>query len=514
MLGTAADVRGTLGLALANIRAYLLTGNEKFRKNFNKLWAKNTKRFADLKEQANLFAPEQQKAFETFSRGREKFAPLPEKMFTIRASKEFDASIHMLATKAAPKAGKLLTALLGAKNADATRAGGMVANQRGLLQQDTQGIAAATSTMGRSAWILLVIGLVIGSVVSFLTARSITRPVNAMTGAMGNLAANDLTVEIPGLGSRDEIGDMAQAVSVFKESMIRARDLERKQAKIDGNREVEKKQMMQQLAADFESAVGSIIGTVAAASTELQASSVTLATSVEETSQQAAAVSVASEQANGNVQTVAAATEEMSASVQEIGRQAVESSKRAHAATQEAEQTVEKVEALSEAASKIGAVVSLIQDIAEQTNLLALNATIEAARAGEAGRGFAVVASEVKELASQTAKATTDISEQISTIQESTELSAEAIGKVTSAIKDLNEIAASIASAVEEQTSATGEISGNVQQAALATQEVSTNIGEVNIAVTESSSAASQVMSASMNCRNSRKSCNRKSANS
>lgn len=495
LLGMMADVRGTLGLSLANIRAFLLTGDKDFQANFETLWVKNSKRFEDLTGSKDQLKPDQLEAFERFLASRENFAPLPAKMFGIRGSERWDAANYALKHEAAPRAGKLLTTLVGAKDDNGIRGGGMVDNQRALMTQDAENIAASVDSLTRLVWGLLGLGLVLGVAVSYLTARSIVRPVTGMTGAMARLAENDISTEVPSVARRDEIGEMAKAVQVFKENMIRAATLEQEQQNAALEAEAEKKRMMEDLANDFERAVGSIINSVSGASTELQTTAQSMTSTVEQTSMQAGVVATSSDQANSNVQTVAAATEEMAASVQEIGRQAEDSSRKAQAASAEAEETVEKVGALSEAATKIGAVVSLIQDIAEQTNLLALNATIEAARAGEAGRGFAIVASEVKDLASQTASATTDIGEQINAIQDSTQTSAEAIGKVTSAISDLNEIAASIAAAVEEQSAATSEIAGNVQQAAVASQEVSDSIGEVNQSAAGSSAAAAQVLS-------------------
>lgn len=495
LLGMMADVRGTLGLSLANIRAFLLTGDKDFQANFETLWVKNSKRFEDLTGSKDQLKPDQLEAFERFLASRENFAPLPAKMFGIRGAERWDAANYALKHEAAPRAGKLLTTLVGAKDDNGIRGGGMVDNQRALMTQDAENITASVDSLTRLVWGLLGLGLVLGVAVSYLTARSIVRPVTGMTGAMARLAENDISTEVPSVARRDEIGEMAKAVQVFKENMIRAATLEQEQQNAALEAEAEKKRMMEDLANDFERAVGSIINSVSGASTELQTTAQSMTSTVEQTSMQAGVVATSSDQANSNVQTVAAATEEMAASVQEIGRQAEDSSRKAQAASAEAEETVEKVGALSEAATKIGAVVSLIQDIAEQTNLLALNATIEAARAGEAGRGFAIVASEVKDLASQTASATTDIGEQINAIQDSTQTSAEAIGKVTSAISDLNEIAASIAAAVEEQSAATSEIAGNVQQAAVASQEVSDSIGEVNQSAAGSSAAAAQVLS-------------------
>ncbi len=242
--------------------------------------------------------------------------------------------------------------------------------------------------------------------------------------------------------------------------------------------------------------VTEVTSIVASASTEMQNTAQSLSATAEQTSQKAAAVAAAAEQASTNVQTVASAAEELSSSIEEVGRQVSESSNIAQSAATEAEQTNESVEELAVAAEKIGLVVDLISDIAAQTNLLALNATIEAARAGDAGKGFAVVANEVKSLASQTAKATGDISAQISAIQSATGNAVTAIRGIGKTISQVNEIATAIASAVEEQGAATQEIARNVQEAATGTQEVTANIAEVQKAATETGESSSQVLEA------------------
>ena len=250
------------------------------------------------------------------------------------------------------------------------------------------------------------------------------------------------------------------------------------------------------MADKFEADVKGVVETVSSAATEMQSSAESLTSTAEETNQQSTAVAAASEQATVNVQTVASATEELTASVQEVGRQVQESTRIAEEAVAEAEKTNTQVTGLAAAAQKIGDVVHLINDIASQTNLLALNATIEAARAGDAGKGFAVVASEVKNLATQTAKATEEISQQVAEIQASTNDAVAAIGQIGGTIGKMSEIARTVASSVDEQISATREIAQNIQEAATGTQEVTTNISSVREAAGETGAAATQVLHA------------------
>jgi len=337
--------------------------------------------------------------------------------------------------------------------------------------------------------------LLIGSwLFSFLT---IARPIAALTKSMLELAEGNLAVVLPGLGRKDEVGDVAAAVEKFK-IVSEQKAHEEAEAKVKQDLIVaqQRKADMHRLADTFEAAVGEIIETVSSASTQLEASASALTKTAERSQHVTTTVAAASEEASTNVNSVASATEELSSSVNEISRQVQDSARMANEAVGQARTTTDRVSELSKAASRIGDVVELINTIAGQTNLLALNATIEAARAGEAGRGFAVVASEVKALAEQTAKATGEIGQQISGIQSATLDSVTAIREISGTIEKLSEISSTIAAAVEEQGAATQEISRNVQQAAQGTHEVSSNIVDVQRGASETGSASSQVLSA------------------
>ncbi|KIZ48083.1 chemotaxis protein [Rhodopseudomonas palustris] len=330
----------------------------------------------------------------------------------------------------------------------------------------------------------------------YLVGRSVSRPLAAMTAAMIELAHGNFDVVLPGLGRRDEIGEIADAVETFK---IKAEEKAREEAAAASRQEAvaaqQRKAEMIKLADAFEGAVGEIVHIVSSASTELEASATSLTSTATRSQELATVVAASSEEASTNVQSVASATEEMASSVNEISRQVQDSARIASEAVNQAQATNDRVAELAQAATRIGDVVELINTIAGQTNLLALNATIEAARAGDAGRGFAVVAAEVKTLAEQTAKATGEISQQISGIQAATQLSVSAIKEIGDTIGRMSEIASTIAAAVEQQGAATQEISRNVQQAAQGTEQVSANITDVQRGATETGSASAQVLS-------------------
>jgi len=413
---------------------------------------------------------------------------------------------------------------------------------------------SARLTLGLlAAATIAVIVIVIGAAWYF--RRRVILPLGSLTTSVERLAAGDLEVQVAHAERQDEIGAIGRALAVFRDNAVAARALEEEAAETrrrDAERQVEdarrerealdaqhrreadereaeerrqreaaeatrqaeaarqaeaerlraeaeaqRKTELNELASSFQSAVGGVVDAVASAATEMQATATSMTGIADRTAQQSMAASAATEQAAANVQTVASASEELSASIREIAAQVANSSRIASSAVEQAQRTDAIVQGLAASAEKIGEVVGLINQIAGQTNLLALNATIEAARAGEAGKGFAVVASEVKNLATQTSKATDEIGQQIGSVQSATQEAVSAIREIGGVIGQINEIASAIAAAVEEQGAATNEIARNVEQAANGTREASANVTEVNQSAREAGSAASQVLDAS-----------------
>ncbi len=294
----------------------------------------------------------------------------------------------------------------------------------------------------------------------------------------------------------DEFSEVSRALVVFRDKLVEVDRMAEQAEEQKKRTEAEKRAMMVKMADDFDASVGGIVQTVSSASAELQATAEAMTGISQQTSTQATEASQGSQQTLHNVQSVASATEELTSTIGEISQQVAQASSASQQAVEEVGNTSRQMSALAETANKIGEVIELISGIAEQTNLLALNATIESARAGEAGKGFAVVANEVKELASQTAKATSEISQQISDIQNATHQATGSMDSVAQAISRVDEISTAIAAAMEEQSAATQEIASSVNQAAVGTQHVNDNIASVNEASQEAGAASGQVMSA------------------
>ncbi|OKH86814.1 methyl-accepting chemotaxis protein [Thalassospira sp. TSL5-1] len=404
---------------------------------------------------------------------------------SLLASKDPAEQEHLLAEKIRPIGGKLrrnLDQFTDSISDEQNELGGRVVaeNQQAIITGE----------------IIAAIAVIFGIAAAWVIGNGISRPILTITESMRKLSDGDKTVEIPGTDHKDEIGEMAAAVIVFKENMIKAEELAAEEVKAQQRRE-ERTKVIEKLTNDFDADVSVVLRTVASAATEMQATATSMTATAEETSRQSTAVAAAAEQASSNVETVAGASEELTNSIARISQQVSQSAQVANKAVAEADRTNSQVRGLAEAAQKIGDVVGLISDIAAQTNLLALNATIEAARAGDAGKGFAVVAAEVKNLANATSRATDDITSQITGIQQETNGAVGAIQSISATITEINEIASSIASAIEEQGSATEEITRNVQQASAGTREVTSNIHGVNEAASSTGAAAEQVLSAS-----------------
>jgi methyl-accepting chemotaxis protein len=467
MLGENAEEKA----ATEKILATVVEGNTKIRQQYEQ--------FITSPEERALYA-EWSKAWDEYKKGTQEVMKL-----STRDAGKMPHDAHELNTKTVNKIGidsdNILKKDIDLNNAGADKA------------KDDAAANYSSALMMLAA--ILGAAVIAGIAVSFYLIRDVSNGIASIVKPMQALGQGDLSVEIPHRGEKTEMGQMADALQIFKEALIAKRAADEAAAK-DAEAKIERGRRVDNITRDFEQMIGEIVNNVSSASTQLEASAGSLSTTAARSQELSTTVAAASEEASTNVQSVASATEELSSSVNEISRQVQESARMATDAVGQARGTTERVSELSKAATRIGDVVELINTIAGQTNLLALNATIEAARAGEAGRGFAVVASEVKALAEQTAKATGEIGQQINGIQAATQDSVNAIKEISGTIEKLSEISSTIAAAVEEQGAATQEISRNVQQAAQGTQQVSSNITDVQRGASETGSASSQVLSA------------------
>lgn len=408
------------------------------------------------------------------------------------AAAELETQLRSLVQGEMKEAAEAIEADISAINA-------IAAKKEESLKQSAHAISKTAIEVSVTA---MAIGLVGGIAFAAVVGRGIARPITRVTVSMSALAGGDLGVDIPGVGRRDEIGRMADTLDVFKQNLAETIRLREEQEAEKRRNEERRRADMLALADRFEATVGTIVDSVSSASTQLQGTAQSMSAGAQQVSGQAIAVAAASEQASANVQTVAGAAEELASAIHEIARQVRESAEVATTAFSQAEATAAQVRELSSSAQKIGEVVSLIETIAGQTNLLALNATIEAARAGETGKGFAVVAAEVKNLATQTAKATGEIASQIAAIQAATATSAASISGINDVIDRMNTISTAISASVDQQGAATKEIARNVQEASTATTEVTRNIEGVTQASEMSAASAAELLGASTDLSN------------
>ena len=354
--------------------------------------------------------------------------------------------------------------------------------------------AVSKSTLGILA--LLGAAVVIAAGLVLIVVRTVTNPIKAITGTMRKLADGDTSVAIPGAGRSDEIGEMAGAVQVFKDNALEKERLEVEQKEAEKRAEAEKRQAMQELADRFENEVGGIVEMVSSAATELQATSQQLSAAVEETEAQTSAAASGADQASGSVQTVASAAEQLSAAIQEVNGQVSSAAGKLQSTAQGARSAQSQMDALLSSVGQIDEVVEQISDVAEQTNLLALNATIEAARAGEAGKGFAVVAQEVKSLANQTRTMTDNIASQLAAVKQASRSAVDDTREIVGEVETINETTGAIAASIEQQTATTSEISRSATEAAKGTDAVSDNLGSVKQAAGHTAQASGSVSQA------------------
>jgi methyl-accepting chemotaxis protein len=376
---------------------------------------------------------------------------------------------------------------------------GSIVGVRDAFYDNAGDILNAAYSAARTSFLvaLIVLAAVIAASAGLvlMISRRVCQPIVAITASMSRLAAGDMTSAIPAGDRDDEIGAMATAVKVFKDNMVKAERLAAEQA-AENDVKMRRARALDDLTKSFEAKVSELVSGLSSSSTMMEQTARSMSSTAAATDRQAGFVANASQQTTANVQTVASATEELTSSIGEINRQVKQSSQISTRAVENVRRTGDVAQSLATGAQKIGDVVTLIQNIAAQTNLLALNATIEAARAGEAGKGFAVVASEVKSLAGQTAKATTEISEQVAAIQSASDETVAAIRNVIEVITEIDQIGYAIAAAINEQGAATQEIARNIHEAAAGTQDVTSNISGVQQAATEAGAAATRVLGA------------------
>jgi methyl-accepting chemotaxis protein len=479
--------------ATRDLRSYIHLGRDDDKNRFERSWSAAGDRIRDIGGLASTLSEDQTRALNQIRFGFLSIRKGSAAATSLRSGSGWNAPLAMLHDQVTPLTNRILDALVGP--ADATtgaRHGGLIDGQVSLLTEDTRKAAAEADSLAGALMGAALLSLVSGLAIAMLLARMIVRPISGMTSAMEDLSSGKLDIDIPGVGRRDEVGAMAGAMAVFRDTMREA-EVGRAEEATRQRAEAERLARRNAVAEDFVAKMSGLAAGFTTSSSRVAQSAGDLSSTAEATSRQAGEVAGAAELASTNVQTVAASAEELAATVREISGQVAQSAQSAETAVAEARRSEEQIRDLAGAADRIGDVVNLIKAIADQTNLLALNATIEAARAGDAGRGFAVVASEVKNLAAQTARATDEIAAKITEIQGATAQTVISITGIGQTIETIRAITSAVAAAIEQQGAATSEIAGNCQKAAAAATGVTGTIAGVGQAAETTGRSAGEL---------------------
>ncbi len=500
LLGMMADIRGSIGLSVADIRAYLITGKDQFKRFFNEHWKTNESNVARLDNARDLLTPEQLRHFADFLAAREKFLPLPQKIMEIRGGNDWNLARAWMGERITP----MVDLITGELNA-------MLRSQQTLMHAEQDDLKAQTRFLEIVEWILLFGGIGVCLIAGITITRSVTGPIKEAVRVAEHLSRGDLTVSF-GTMAKDETGQMLRAMKHMVEGL---RNIMEELSSTTGNLSSSAEELSavsDQMASSTEEMnsqaqevsgasrqVAASVSSVAAATEQSSASVSSIAAMTEEMSSTFSGVVRSAERTSANVSEMARAAddlsqvmhsaatsvEEMTVSLNEVAKHTAKADTISQNANRRAEEINQQIQGLVTASTRIGKVVELIKDIADQTNMLALNATIEAAGAGDAGRGFAVVAGEVKELARQSAEATGDIAGHIDEIQKTTDETVRSIEEIIRTIQEIADINGSIASSVEEQSTAANEISKSVARSAATVKEVAQNAGESSDLVDE-----------------------------